>query len=73
MMHKLRTAVALVVSLALAGCQTLDGVTVNGKDINQEYKEAQAANTGVPAWVWVAGAVAAGVLIWVLVDDDDDD
>ena len=73
MMRKLRTAVALAASLALAGCQTLDGVTVNGKDLNEEVQKAQAANTGVPTWLWVAGAVVAGVGLYLLLDDDDDD
>jgi predicted small secreted protein len=73
MMRKLRTAVALVASLALAGCQTLDGVTVNGKDINQEIEEAQAANTGIPTWLLVAGAVVAGIGLYLIIDDDDDD
>jgi hypothetical protein len=54
----------------MAGCSTLDGVTVNGVDVNKEVEEAQVANT---SWLWIAGAVAAGILIWVLVDDDDDD
>ena len=69
-MHKFRTAIALALSLALASCQTLDGVTVNGREINKDVEQAQLGNTG---WLWVAAAVAAGVLIWVLVDDDDDD
>jgi predicted small secreted protein len=70
-MRKLRTALVLAVSLAMAGCQTLDGVTVNGRDINKDYAEAQASSDY--AWLWVLGAVAAGALIWILVDDDDDD
>ena len=71
-MHKIRTAIVLAVVLALAGCQTLDGVTVNGRDVNKELEVAE-AQYGDYGWLWVLGAVAAGVLIWVLIDDDDDD
>ena len=70
-MRKLRSALLLAVSLALASCQTLDGVTVNGREINKDYAEAQASSDY--AWLWVLGAVAAGALIWILVEADDDD
>jgi hypothetical protein len=40
-MRKLRTAIALAASLALVGCQTLDGVTVNGVDVNKKVQDAQ--------------------------------
>jgi hypothetical protein len=69
-MHKFRPAIALAISLAMAGCQTLDGIKVNGREWNSDVQKAQAAEYG---WLWVAGAIAAGALIWILVDDDDDD
>jgi hypothetical protein len=69
-MRKLRTAIALAVSLAMAGCSTLDNVTVNGREVNKDIEQAQLGNCGV---LCIAGIIAAGVLIWVLVDDDDDD
>jgi hypothetical protein len=78
-MRKLRTAVALAASLALAGCQTLDGVTVNGVDVNKEVEEAQAGPFGNCGVICLA-AIAAGVIIgsalifdWPFSFDDDDD
>jgi hypothetical protein len=75
-MRKFRTAVALAASLALASCSTLDGVTVNGVDVNKEYetKQAQVGNVCAGmAWLCVAGAVAIGVGLYFLLEDDDDD
>jgi hypothetical protein len=62
--------------LALASCQTLDGVTVNGVDVNKEYqvKQAQVGNVCAGmAWLCVAGAVAVGVGLYFILEDDDDD
>ena len=76
MMRKFRTAVALAASLALAGCQTLDGVTVNGVDVNKDVKEAQGnlGNCGnVNCFLLAAGAVAIGVGLYFILHDDDDD
>jgi hypothetical protein len=75
-MRKFRTAVALVASLALASCSTLDGVTVNGVDVNKEYEVQQAQVGNVcagMAWLCVAGAVAIGVGLYLILDGDDDD
>jgi hypothetical protein len=69
--------------LALASCQTLDGVTVNGVDVNKEYEVQSAqignvcANTGNGggAWVCVLGAVLVGLgIAWAAgwLDGDDD-
>jgi hypothetical protein len=75
-MRKFRTAVALAASLALGACQTLDGVTVNGVDVNKEYEVQQAQVGNVcagMAWLCVAGAVAIGVGLYFLLEDDDED
>ena len=72
-MRKFRTAVALAASLALASCQTLDGVTVNGVDVNKEVEEAQLGGLCGNPLVCVLIAVAAGVGIYFLVKGDDDD
>jgi hypothetical protein len=75
-MRKFRSALALAASLALASCQTMDGVTVNGVDLNKEYeaKEAQLGNVCAGmAFLCVAGAVAIGVGIYLLLEGDDDD
>src|SRR5688500_10990353 len=77
-MRKFRTAIALAASLALAGCQTMDGVTVNGVDINKEVEEAQAlGNCGGICIVAIAagGFVGAAAIFgfWPFDDDDDDD
>jgi hypothetical protein len=79
-MRKFRTAVALTASLAFAGCQTLDGVTVNGVELNGEdarIKQAQGvANTGICAGyevLCVGGVIGAIILAILLLGDDDDE
>jgi hypothetical protein len=69
-MRKFRAATALALALAITGCQTLDGVTVNGREVNKDVEQAQLGNCGV---FCIVGIVAAGALIWILVEDDDDD
>ena len=75
-MRKFRTAIALAASLALASCQTTEGLVVNGVDINKEYEVQQAQVGNVcagMAWLCVAGAVAIGVGLYFLLEGDDDD
>jgi hypothetical protein len=65
-MQKFRTTVALATALALVGCQTLDGVTVNGSALNNtSIKKAQAWGCGWACAVGlgVAGAVVIGLAV----------
>lgn len=60
-MLKFRTTVALVTALTLVGCQTLDGVTVNGSALNnRSIKEAQAWGCG---WACAVGLGVAGAIV----------
>jgi hypothetical protein len=79
-MRKLRTAVALAAALAMAGCQTLDGVTVNGVDVNKEVQEAQDGGILGNCGIICAAAIAAGLIVgsalifdWPFSFDDDDE
>jgi len=63
-MHKLRTMVALTTAMALAGCQSLDGVRVNGMNLGGAAERAQSSNC---RWacvaLGVAGAIGVGFLV----------
>jgi hypothetical protein len=63
-MNKLRTTIALAVTMALLGCQTVDGVRVNGMQFTGDARaQAQPGRSG---WVWaalgIAGAIGVGFL-----------
>ena len=62
-MHKLRATVALAAAVALVGCQTVDGVRVNGVQLTSDARaQAQPGGSG---WMWalgIAGAIGVGLL-----------
>jgi hypothetical protein len=75
-MRKLRTTIALVASLALAACQTLDGVRVNGVDLSDKRVTEAQGNFGFceanPFVCILLGVGVVGGLILILSGDDDD-
>lgn len=62
-MHKPRTTIALAAAVALVGCQTVDGVRVNGMQLTSDARaQAQPGGSG---WMWalgIAGAIGVGLL-----------
>ena len=63
-MHELRAMVALASALALAGCQSLDGVRVNGMDLGGAAERAQSSTCGWPCVaLGVVGAIGVGFLV----------
>ena len=76
-MRKIRTAVAFAASLALAACQTLDGVTVNGVDVSANRVENAQAGGNVctrnPLICILLGVAVIGGGAWLIWGGDDDD
>lgn len=62
-MHKRRATIAMAATLALVGCQTVDGVRVNGMQLTSDTRaQAQPGSSG---WMWaalgIAGAIGVGL------------
>ena len=74
-MRKIRTMVALAASLALASCQTLENVRVNGQDLSgKNVQDAQAGGLCAQPLICVLiGAAVIGGGAWLIWGDDDDD
>ena len=63
-MNRFRATVALTTAMALAGCQSMDGVRVNGMDLGGAAERAQFSSCGWPCVaLGVAGAIGVGFLV----------
>jgi predicted small secreted protein len=76
-MRKVRQAVALAAAIALASCQTLDGVRINGQDVSPNRVNTAQGNFGFcetnPFVCVLLGIAVVGGAAWLIWGDDDDD